>query len=146
MVGCPSLTSELPPYMAWSVAPFAASASRTMLFGLCSPPSAVHVYISCTMCGSPPNKLSISPPSQLSNTYPNKLSTSHANNLSNSHANKLLHCLPQRLQAIWYFACARFLYEDRLAWSTIPPDMAPGMFVPVVFVGWMNTTGLGLLL
>eukprot|EP00200_Dunaliella_tertiolecta_P004878 CAMPEP_0202343338 /NCGR_PEP_ID=MMETSP1126-20121109/3501_1 /ASSEMBLY_ACC=CAM_ASM_000457 /TAXON_ID=3047 /ORGANISM="Dunaliella tertiolecta, Strain CCMP1320" /LENGTH=330 /DNA_ID=CAMNT_0048934391 /DNA_START=154 /DNA_END=1146 /DNA_ORIENTATION=+ len=50
------------------------------------------------------------------------------------------------MQAIWYFACARFLYEDRLAWSTIPPDMAPGMFVPVVFVGWMNTTGLGLLL
>jgi len=56
-------------------------------------------------------------------------------------------CVRAHAQAIWYFAAARFLYEGRKAWQTTnPPDMAPGMFAPVVFVAWMNTTGLSLLL
>jgi hypothetical protein len=38
------------------------------------------------------------------------------------------------------------MYESHTAWSTTDPmDMAPGMMIPVLFVAWMNVTGLGLL-
>lgn len=35
-------------------------------------------------------------------------------------------------QAVWYFACARLLHEQRVAWDSYQPvpDMAPGMFAP----------------
>jgi len=52
------------------------------------------------------------------------------------------------MQAIWYFGCARVMYEHRTAWDELMPvrDMAPGMFVPVVFVMWMNVVSLLLLI
>uniref|UniRef100_A0A7S0RJJ5 Transmembrane protein 45B n=1 Tax=Chlamydomonas leiostraca TaxID=1034604 RepID=A0A7S0RJJ5_9CHLO len=51
------------------------------------------------------------------------------------------------MQAIWYFACARILYEGRPAWDTMKPlpDMGPAMYVPVVFVMWMNILSFGML-
>jgi hypothetical protein len=50
-------------------------------------------------------------------------------------------------QGIWYCTAARVLYEGRPAWdSNHPePDMAPEMYIPVVFVMWMNITALALL-
>lgn len=52
------------------------------------------------------------------------------------------------IQAIWYFAIARFLYEGRPAWDMLKPvpDMAPAMLVPVPFVFWLNVTSFAMFL
>lgn len=51
------------------------------------------------------------------------------------------------MQAIWYFACARVLYESRPNWDTMKPvpDMGPAMYLPVVYVMWMNFLSLAML-
>lgn len=50
-------------------------------------------------------------------------------------------------QAVWYFCCARILHEGRPAWDSMQPapDMGPAMYVPVVYVLWMNILSVTLL-